>query len=82
MLSGRMSPALCTIGSAQLLAYSTISPSARRSGPGRSSWLCQGTMPPGWIMSLRKRSSRSFDCAGSLARSMAPSVVSVTPTGL
>src|SRR5262245_209172 len=27
---------------------------------GRSAWLCQGTMPPGSIVSLRKRSCRSL----------------------
>ena len=57
-------------------------PAARRSAPGRSSWLCQGTMPPGSIVSLRKRSSRSSMWAGCLPRSIEPSVTSVTPTGL
>src|SRR6516162_6929776 len=46
---------------------------------GRSPWLCQGTMPPGSIVSLRKRSWRSLMFAGSLSRSMAASTVSVTP---
>src|SRR5215212_5922858 len=39
-------------------------------------------MPPGWITILRKRSSRPLIFAISLPRSIAPSVVSVTPTGL
>src|SRR3954465_4567132 len=80
--SGRMSPALCTIGSTQLEACSTISPCCTKIRAGRSSWLCQGTMPPGSMVSLRKRSSRPSMCAGCLPRSMAPSVTSVTPTGL
>src|SRR5262249_1678403 len=46
---------------------------------GRSAWLCQGTMPPGSIVSLRKRSWRSLMLAGSFSRSMAASTVSVTP---
>src|SRR5262249_39381601 len=46
---------------------------------GRSSWLCHGTMPPGSIVSLRKRSCRSLILAGSFSRSMAASTVSVTP---
>src|SRR3954465_15103081 len=49
---------------------------------GRSSWLCHGTMPPGAIVSLRKRSSRSFRGAGCFSRSIAPRVTSLTPTGL
>src|SRR6516225_7356973 len=80
--SGRKSPALCTIGSMQLLAYSTISPCWTKISAGRSLWLCQGTMPPGSIVSLRKRSSRPSMCAGCLLRSIEPSVTSVTPTGL
>src|SRR4029450_3910481 len=39
-------------------------------------------MPPGSIVSLRKRSSRSFMLAGCFSRLIAPSVTSVTPTGL
>src|SRR5215831_1897782 len=46
---------------------------------GRSPWLCQGTMPPGSIVSLRNRSWRSLMFAGSFSRSMAASTVSVTP---
>src|SRR6266545_5781043 len=80
--SGLISPALCTIGSAQLLAYSTISPCWTKISAGRSSWLCQGTMPPGSIVSLRKRNSRSLMLAGCFSRLIAPSVTSVTPTGL
>src|SRR5882762_398368 len=53
--SGLISPALCKMGSAQLLAYSTISPCCTKMRAGRSSWLCHGTMPPGSIVSLRKR---------------------------
>jgi len=34
------------MGSEQLLAYSTISPCCTKISAGRSSWLCQGTMPP------------------------------------
>src|SRR5258707_6362997 len=41
--SGLISPALCRIGSAQLLAYSTISPCCTKISAGRSSWLCHGT---------------------------------------
>src|SRR5258708_2261368 len=37
-------------------------------------------MPPGWITILRKRNSRPLIFAISLPRSIAPSVVSVTPT--
>src|SRR4051812_25569950 len=77
-----MSPALCRIGSAQLLAYSTISPCCTKISAGRSSWLCQGTMPPGSIVSLRKRSSRPSIWAGCFSRSIAPSVTSVTPAAL
>src|SRR5260221_4634854 len=39
-------------------------------------------MPPGSIVSLRKRSSRSLRCAGCFSRSIEPRVTSVTPTGL
>src|SRR5215470_11584268 len=39
-------------------------------------------MPPGVIVILRKRSSRPLILAISLPRSIAPSVVSVTPSGL
>src|SRR5215510_10510116 len=46
---------------------------------GRSPWLCQGTIPPGSMVSLRKRSWRSLIFAGSFSRSMAASTVSVTP---
>src|SRR5271166_1644621 len=46
---------------------------------GRSPWLCQGTMPPGSMVSLRNRSWRSLMFAGSFSRSMAASTVSVTP---
>jgi len=46
---------------------------------GRSPWLCQGMMPPGSIVSLRKRSWRSLMFEGSFSRSMAASTVSVTP---
>src|SRR5215510_9743727 len=46
---------------------------------GRSPWLCQGTIPPGSMVSLRKRSWRSLIIAGSFSRSMAASTVSVTP---
>src|SRR5688572_22451018 len=45
---------------------------------GRSPWLCHGTTPPGWITSRRKRSARPSICAGSLARSIDASTVSVT----
>src|SRR5258705_13749010 len=80
--SGLISPALCKMGSAQLLAYSTISPCCTKMRAGRSSWLCHGTMPPGSIVSLRKRNSRSLRCAGCFSRSIEPKVTSVTPTGL
>src|SRR6266404_9049574 len=80
--SGLISPALCRIGSAQLLAYSTISPCCTKISAGRSSWLCHGTMPPGSIVSLRKRSSRSLRFAGCFSRSIEPRVTSATPTGL
>src|SRR5229473_3277816 len=80
--SGLISPALCKMGSAQLLAYSTISPCCTKMRAGRSSWLCHGTMPPGSIVSLRKRNSRSLRCAGCFSRSIEPNVTSVTPTGL
>src|ERR1051326_5803002 len=46
---------------------------------GRSPWLCQGTTPPGWMTSLRSRSSRSAIFAGSSASLIAASTVSVTP---
>src|SRR5262249_30360890 len=39
-------------------------------------------MPPGSITNLRKRNSRPAIFAGSLPRSIEPSVVSVTPTAL
>src|SRR5882724_3891218 len=80
--SGLISPALCKMGSAQLLAYSTISPCCTKISAGRSSWLCQGTMPPGSIVSLRKRSSRSLILAGCFSRLIEPRVTSVTPTAL
>src|SRR5713101_4817452 len=80
--SGLISPALCRIGSEQLLAYSTISPCWTKISAGRSSWLCHGTMPPGSIVSLRKRSSRSLRFAGCFSRLIEPRVTSVTPTGL
>src|SRR6516165_6362704 len=46
---------------------------------GRSAWLCQGTTPPGAIVSLRKRNSWSLSITCSLPRSIEPKVVSVTP---
>ena len=49
---------------------------------GRSSWLCHGTTPPGWITSRRMRSLRSLSAIFSLARSIEPITVSVTPLGL
>src|SRR5260370_19570366 len=39
-------------------------------------------MPRGWIVSLRKRSSRSLRFAGCFSRLIEPRVTSVTPTGL
>src|SRR5271157_38186 len=46
---------------------------------GRSPWLCQGTTPPGAMVNLRRRSMRFSILAGSSARLMAASTLSVTP---
>src|SRR5947199_10784853 len=46
---------------------------------GRSPWLCQGTTPPGAMVSLRRRKVRPSIFAGSSARLIAVSTVSVTP---
>src|SRR3954466_7214030 len=48
---------------------------------GRSSWLCHGTMPPGWTTSLRKRRRRSARLTFSWASSTWPSTLSVTSFG-
>src|SRR5271166_4123976 len=46
---------------------------------GRSPWLCQGTTPPGAMVNLRRRSMRFSILAGSSARLIAASTLSVTP---
>src|SRR5512135_517555 len=46
---------------------------------GRSPWLCHGTTPPGSTTSLRRRNWRPWIFAGSFARSIDESTVSVTP---
>src|SRR3954469_26031516 len=48
---------------------------------GRSSWLCHGTMPPGWMTSSRRRRRRSARLTFSFASSTWPSTVSVTSFG-
>jgi hypothetical protein len=49
---------------------------------GRSLWLCQGTIPPGSMVSLRMRNLRSLMLAGSFSTSIMAMTVSVTPTAL
>src|SRR5262249_22158642 len=67
------------IGTAQVLAYSVISPLAISSNAGRSLWLCHGTTPPGAMSSLRARNRRPWIDTGSLASSVDVITTSVTP---
>src|SRR5215203_4460323 len=48
---------------------------------GRSSWLCQGTTPPGCTTSLRRRRRRSASATFSWPSSIMPSTLSVTSFG-
>src|SRR4051794_38987025 len=77
-----VSPALCTIGTLQLLRYSVIDPSTMVMLAGRDSWPCQGTTPPGWTTSLRSLSIWPLKASPLELRSIADSTSSVTPTGL
>ena len=80
LVSRRRSPALWTIGAAQLLANSSDLAFGDVDQRRPVAVAVPGTTPPGSMVSLRKRSSRSRSLAGSLPRSIEPKVVSVTPT--
>ncbi len=57
------SPALCSIGTLQVLLYSVIEPSTTRMFAGRASCECHGTTPPGCTTSLRRRSMVPFQAS-------------------
>jgi DNA-binding transcriptional LysR family regulator len=75
------SPALCTIGVAQVLRYSVTSPDTVMMRAGRSAWLWTGTTPPGFSTRRRRRRLRPSTLISG-PRSTVPSTVSVTSLGI